>query len=108
MSEKRIQTRRSISVSGATYDSLTEYCRLKGKTMSGVTEELLKAFLGGSLCVAEGLGAVLVEKFTRPANGGGTNGDKKEDRSPMHSGSPVPGMDHLTREIRFREYEKLF
>jgi hypothetical protein len=30
----KIQTRRSISVSGRTYDKLQEYCHLRGETCS--------------------------------------------------------------------------
>ena len=39
------QTRRALSISGATYDKLTDYCRANGVTMSGTTEALLKSFL---------------------------------------------------------------
>ncbi len=41
----KVQTRRSISVSGRTYDKLQEYCRLRGETCSGVVEDLLVQLL---------------------------------------------------------------
>lgn len=42
MSKK--QTRRSISVSGETYDRLHEYVKAKGQTGSGFIEEMLRSF----------------------------------------------------------------
>lgn len=40
------QTRKSISISGPTYDRFVEFCRAKGRTMSGVTDALLTALTG--------------------------------------------------------------
>lgn len=40
------QTRRSISVRGATYDSLRGWCETNDKSMSEVVEELLAKLLG--------------------------------------------------------------
>lgn len=44
MSKK--QTRRSISVSGETYDKLQAYVEQHGSSCSGVVEDLLRPFLG--------------------------------------------------------------
>ena len=62
----KVQTRRSISVSGRTYDRLSEFCRTNGKTMSGATEELLVAMLDGRVREAGGLAALLVPHLTQP------------------------------------------
>ena len=42
----RKQTRRSISVSGPTYERLKAYCESTSQSMSGVTERLLLGDLG--------------------------------------------------------------
>jgi hypothetical protein len=41
------QTRRSISVRGATYESLRQYCQENNRSMSDIVEEQLAALLGG-------------------------------------------------------------
>ena len=43
----KIQTRRSISVSGPTYEVIRSYCRRNGLSMSGFTEERVREFFGG-------------------------------------------------------------
>jgi len=42
----RQQTRRSISISGGTYDRLKTYAQTNQRSMSGVVEDLLKSLLG--------------------------------------------------------------
>ncbi len=42
------QTRRSISVRGATYETLRKYCAENNRSMSDIVEEQLAALLGGS------------------------------------------------------------
>ena len=44
----RKQTRKSISVSGGTYTRFRAWCQSTGNTMSGVTEQLIRAHLGGT------------------------------------------------------------
>jgi hypothetical protein len=41
------QTRRSISVRGATYETLRQYCQENNRSMSDIVEEQLAALLGG-------------------------------------------------------------
>ena len=40
------QSRRSISISGATYSKLKSYCLANDRSMSSVVEELVKEFIG--------------------------------------------------------------
>jgi hypothetical protein len=42
------QTRRSISVRGATYETLRRYCESKNRSMSEIVEEQLARLIGGS------------------------------------------------------------
>src|SRR5512138_3740976 len=51
------QTRRSISVRGATYDSLRQYCLDHNRSMSDIVEEQLAALLGGKAKPAAPLAA---------------------------------------------------
>jgi len=43
----RKQTRRSLSISGPTYETLKKYCDSTNQSISGVTEGLIKDFLDG-------------------------------------------------------------
>ncbi len=43
----KVQTRRSISVSGATYEVIRSYCRRNGISMSEFMEERVREFFGG-------------------------------------------------------------
>jgi len=61
------QTRKSISVSGRTYSKFREFCVTRGKSMSGITEELVTALLDGRVrLVANGLAAMMVEGISQP------------------------------------------
>lgn len=61
------QTRKSVSISGSTYTQFREFCRTRGKSMSGITEELVKALLDGRIrLVANGLAAMMVEGISQP------------------------------------------
>lgn len=62
----RVQTRKSVSISGRTYTKFREFCVLRGKTMSGVTEELLTALLDGRIKLVGGLAAMMVEGMGQP------------------------------------------
>jgi hypothetical protein len=43
----KVQTRRSISVSGPTYEVIRSYCRRNNVSMSEFIEERIREFFGG-------------------------------------------------------------
>ena len=43
----KVQTRRSISVSGPTYEVIRSYCRRNNVSMSEFMEERIREFFGG-------------------------------------------------------------
>jgi hypothetical protein len=47
--KKRVQTRRSISLSHVVYNRLKDYCLANKKSMSGVVEEIVLKFFESSL-----------------------------------------------------------
>ena len=58
------QTRRSISVRGATYDALRAFCDQHGRSMSEIVEEQIAQVLGAPVVAAAA--TVKAEKVERP------------------------------------------
>jgi hypothetical protein len=73
----KVQTRRSISISGAAYSKLKEYCRIHGKSLSRMTEETLLARLGEDIPLRQELGKKESRVLGRSVPGPGDPGEAK-------------------------------
>jgi hypothetical protein len=121
----KIQTRKSVSISGATYTRFKAYCRKNKETMSGVVEDLLHQLLNPDQpLVIEKVGRLaaptpFVSKFpnipaAKPvdqepsgrravqklldARDDGQTSAKEPDK--FSKGSKPPEMDEVTKAVR--------